>query len=640
MIRRFTIEGFKRFERETIIDLDDVTVLVGANNSGKSTILQALTLFQYCVETTRRTNGNGPERPESKQLALARRSVSPDEFGVLPVAASADLRPNGRVRAKGKPNPLALRAEFDNGATIGFQLQLDYNRFHIVPSAAGNWREAIDGREIRLIPIFSGFLPREEYLTLPARRDRMRLQRHGEMVRNLLWDLREHAGARWSTLQELLKELFPESAVSVAFDLEVDRFLNATYRDRVLTRERDVMTAGSGFHQALQILASVLAPGAGTVLLDEPDAHLHARLQDHLMRILARLARDEQAQFVLATHSPHLLNAAPEGTVRVCMDGRVAPLLVQPEQLRLLEELGAMDRMEIVPLLANRAVVFVENKRDRNLLQDFARKHWGEKKQQDVWRGLTFLYTYQSPVDAGVLDLGRQVRDLLSSPGIASGRAVRVLAIGDRDYRTDASRRAVLRTHAQRAKTDAYRLDFKLLLWDANEIENYLLDRTAMLSMLDRQADERRTGTAWKQQRCAFAEELDRLLDAQREHVRQSVATRIQQEDRRLALSTALDRADQFLAARWKQPERWCDAKAVLGGLRAWLQSRGLALRIAERDIVRDMPAVPDDVGKTLRALQALSRARAGRASAPKRLAGSGGRWSVTPSDSTSSATR
>lgn len=607
MIRRFTIEGFKRFEQETVVDLDDVTVLVGANNSGKSTILHALTLFQYCVETTRRTNGNGPE---PRELALARRSVSPDEFGVLPVADPADLWPNGRVRTRGKPNPLSLRAEFSNEATIGFQLRIDYNRFDIVPSVAGPWREAIDGREIRLIPIFSGFLPREEYLTLPARRDRMRLQRHGEMVRNLLWDLREHAGPRWNTLQALLAELFPESAVSVEFDLEVDRFLNATYRDRVLTRERDVMAAGSGFHQALQIFASVLAPGAGTVLLDEPDAHLHARLQGHLMRILARLGREEQVQFILATHSPQLLNAAPEGSVRVCMDGRVAPLLLQPEQLRLLEELGAMDRMELVPLLANRTVVFVESKRDRNLLQDFAQKHWGERKQQEVWRALTFLYTYQSPVDAGVLDLGRQVRDLVNSPGIASGRAVRMLAIGDRDYRTDTSRRAVLQTHARRAKTDAYRLDFRLLMWDANEIENYVLDRTAMLSVLDRQAIERQIGKAWQKQRRAFVAELDRLLDAQREHVRQAVATRIQQEDRRLALSTALDRADEFLAARWKQPERWCDAKTVLGGLRAWLQSRGLGLRIAERDIIRDMPAVPDDVRKTLRALQALSRAR------------------------------
>lgn len=614
MIRRFTIEGFKRFEQETAIDLDDVTVLVGANNSGKSTILHALTLFQYCVETTRRANGNGRE---PKQLALARRSVSPDEFGVLPVADPGDLWPNGRVRTKGQWNALSLRAEFDSGATIGFQLQMLYNRFSIVPSVTGDWRKAVDGREIRLIPIFSGFLPREEYLTLPARRDRLRLQRHGEMVRNLLWDLREHAGGRWSTLQELLKELFPESSVSVAFDLEVDRFLNATYRDRVLTRERDVMTAGSGFHQALQILASVLAPGAGTVLLDEPDAHMHARLQDRLMRILARLGSEERVQFILATHSPQLLNAAPEGAVRICMDGRVAALRVEPDQLRLLEELGAMDRMEIVPLLTSRAVVFVENKRDRNLLQQFARKHWGEKKQQDIWRGLTFLYTYRSPVDAGVLDLGRQVRDLLNSPDIASGRPVRMLAIGDRDYRTDASRRTVLRTHASRAKTDAYQLDFKLLLWDANEIENYLLDRTAILTVLDRQADERQLGTVWKQQRQAFVAELDRLLDAQREHVRQSVATRIQQEDRRLALKTALDRADQFLNARWKDPERWCDAKAVLGDLRTWLQSRGLALRIAERDIIRDMAAVPADIRKALRALHTLSRApgRTGRAS-------------------------
>ena len=607
MIRRFTIEGFKRFERTTAIDLDDVTVLVGANNSGKSTILQALTLFQYCVETTRGTNG-----PEPGRLALVRRTVSPDEFGVLPVADPADLWPHGRVRTKGRPNPLSLRAEFDNEATIGFQLQMRFNRFSIVPSVAGRWREAVDGREIRIIPLFSGFSPREEYLTPPARRDRMRLQRHGEMVRNLLWDLREHAGPRWNTLQDVLKELFPESAVSVRFDLEVDRFLNATYRDRVLRRERDVMTAGSGFHQALQIFASVLAPGAGTVLLDEPDAHLHARLQEQLVRILARLAREEPAQFILATHSPQLLGAAPEGSVRVCMDGHVAPLPVRPE---LLDELGAVEHMEIVPLLAGRAVVFVENKRDRNLLQDFARKHWGEKKQQEVWRALTFLHTYQSPVDAGVLDLGRQVRDLLNSVGPVSGRPVRMVAISDRDYRTDASRRAVLRTHAGRAKTDAYRLDFKLLMWDANEIENYVLDRAAMLNALDRQAEERHVGTAWKRQRSAFAAEFDRLLDAQREHVRQRVATRIQQEDRRLALSTALDRADEFLAARWKQPERWCDAKAVLGGLRTWLQERGLALRISERDVIRDMPAVPDDVGKTLRVLHALGRARIRRAS-------------------------
>lgn len=389
MIRRFTIRGFKRFEHRTKIDLDAVTVLVGANNSGKSTILEALTLFQYCLETTRRANGKTGNK---KQSTLSSRSVSPDEFGVLPVAEPTDLWPNGRTTS-GKT--IELRGEYDNGAEIGFTLKLSYNRFSITPKLSGDTAPAIRQQDIRLIPIFSGFVPREEYLTPPARQERMRLQRHGETVRNLLWDLREHHESRWDKLVDLLRYLFPESVLQINFDVEIDRFLNATYRDRVLTRELDVMVTGSGFHQALQILVSVLAPGARTLLLDEPDAHLHARLQTQLMGVLERLAREEPAQFILATHSPQLLGAAPGGSIRVCMEGAVVPFDVGPAQFRLLEDLGAMDRMEIVPLLTNRAIVFVENRSDQKLLEQFARKHWGEQKQQEIWRVLTFMYTYQ-----------------------------------------------------------------------------------------------------------------------------------------------------------------------------------------------------------------------------------------------------
>ena len=138
MIRRFTIRGFKRFERETAIDLDPVTVLVGANNSGKSTILEALTLFQYCVETTRRANGNGRGNERNGRIELGRRSVSPDEFGVLPVAEPTDLWPNGRTGSGKEQQSIELRAEYDNGAEIAFTLKLSYNRFSISPRSSGD----------------------------------------------------------------------------------------------------------------------------------------------------------------------------------------------------------------------------------------------------------------------------------------------------------------------------------------------------------------------------------------------------------------------------------------------------------------------------------------------------------------------
>ena len=618
MIRRFTISGFKRFDDETRIDLDAVTVLVGANNSGKSTILEALTLFQYCIETTRRANGKGPDK---KQPGLSRRSVSPDEFGVLPVAEPTDLWPNGRTVIGKKQQAIELHGAYDNGAEIGFTLKLSYNRFSISPRSSGDAAAALSQQDIRLIPVFSGFLPREEYLTPPARQERMRLQRHGETVRNLLWDLREHHESRWHKLLDLLRDLFPESVLGIDFDVALDRFLNVTYRDQVLTRELDVMVTGSGFHQALQILVSVLTPGARTLLLDEPDAHLHARLQTQMMGVLERLAHEEQAQFILATHSPQLLSAAPSGSIRVCMDGTVVPFNVGPTQFRLLEDLGAMDRMEIVPLLTNRAIVFVENRSDQKLLEQFARKHWGEQKQRDVWRVLTFMYTYQGPLEARVLDLARQLKNLLHSPDVSLGQPVRMLAIGDRDYRTDASRRRELRAHATRARSPAYQLDLTLRLWEANEIENYLLDRAALLGALGRQADAKGVERHWSDQKDAFVDELDSLLSAQRDPVRQAVATRIQNDDRRLVLTTALDRADEFLCRAWQEPNRWCDAKRVISRLRAWLQERGLPLRIAEGEVIDAMAAVPADVQRVLRELQRIGNPRASRRTGRSRTA-------------------
>lgn len=607
MLRRFTIKGFKQFRESMTVDLEDVTVLVGANNSGKSTVLQALTLFQYCIEITRKFNGSGRG---AENLALASRTIGFDEFGVLPVAQPGDLWPGGQMLKKGEQRPISLRATFANDSRVEFQLRISFNRLSIRPITKGAWREAVNRGDIRLIPIFAGFLPQEEYLTLPARQDRLRLQRHGEMVRNQLWSLQQEQPKRWEQLRALLAELFPESQIDVDFNLDIDRFLKATYRDEALRRKRDVITAGSGFHQALQILASVLTPGAALFLLDEPDAHLHARLQGQLMGILQRLASEEGEQFVLATHSPQILNAAPTGSVRVCMHGRAVPLSVQPEQLQLLGDLGAMDQMELVPLLVNRAVVFVENKSDRKLLEAFARKHWGTQAQQALWRDLTFLYTYQGPIEARVLDLARQIRDIASTPDVQAPKPMKIAAIGDRDYRTDSARRSAMRDRNARAKTDDYRLDFRLLLWKENEIENYLLDQEAILRLLDSRAAEARRKRAWNRVRREFTAQWDRLLEDQRETIWERVADRLQHEDRRLGLAAALERAREQVQLDAASLARWSDAKKVLSGLRTWLQERGFASNLAPEEVIDHMTSVPAEIQATLRAMKKIRPAR------------------------------
>lgn len=59
MLTKLTIKNFKRFRDETPIELGPITVLLGANNSGKSTVLQALSIFQYCMDVTRKKKNGG-----------------------------------------------------------------------------------------------------------------------------------------------------------------------------------------------------------------------------------------------------------------------------------------------------------------------------------------------------------------------------------------------------------------------------------------------------------------------------------------------------------------------------------------------------------------------------------------------------
>jgi len=58
MIHRVRLHFFKRFEEEEF-KLDDAIVLAGPNNSGKSTLLQALAVWNLAIRRWRAEKGNG-----------------------------------------------------------------------------------------------------------------------------------------------------------------------------------------------------------------------------------------------------------------------------------------------------------------------------------------------------------------------------------------------------------------------------------------------------------------------------------------------------------------------------------------------------------------------------------------------------
>src|SRR5262249_3198387 len=63
MLKRWSLANFKSFKDETQLDLAPITVLAGANSSGKSTIIQSILLLKQTIQYvpgTRAIGLNGP----------------------------------------------------------------------------------------------------------------------------------------------------------------------------------------------------------------------------------------------------------------------------------------------------------------------------------------------------------------------------------------------------------------------------------------------------------------------------------------------------------------------------------------------------------------------------------------------------
>ena len=610
MLKSLAIQNFKRFKQRTKIDFESITILLGANNSGKSTVLQALSIFQYCLDNTRKKKNN--------HLTLETKTIGPDEFGALPVASPKDLWSDGQ-----SSRPIEFEAEFDTGTKIKFEIKFQYNRFSIHPTITGPVGDLVEKTKIRYVPIHSGLGLREEFRLAPAIADSLQRQEHGLVIRNLLWDLKTNHETGWKRLVSILSRLYPLAKIDVNFDSEVDRYIGSGYSDQVLSKSLDVVVSGTGFQQVLQIFTGVLSQGSNIVLLDEPDAHLHGRLQGEVMRIFEELAQEPGIQFIMATHSPHLMSAAPSGALRAMIEGRAHAFAQTPEQMDVLDTLGAFDRMEIIPLLRTKAVVFVENRDDKDYLKEFAIRLWGQPKAAQVWEGLSFLYTYQEPIAADVKRLARQVKDLLNAPSLgdlAKGSQPRFFVVGDRDYRSKRAASEAKKELEDKAKSNDFKLDLSCSIWQRNEIENYLLNsaaiEAAVVSRLAEPNQEAEAKSALKEIILAEIEKLKQAASIQ-------IGSKLQQQssEYRGDYAKTTKEVERILADEWGDGFSLCDAKKLLSAIRVGLQARKIRTRLSEKDIISQMPKVPDDVASVLRAIQRLAQADAAMKAVPKKAA-------------------
>ena len=82
---------------------------------------------------------------------------------------------------------------------------------------------------------------------------------------------------------------------------------------------------GFGVNQVVYMLSKIHRPDVETVLIEEPEIHLHPTVIRKFARVLSHLATDEDKQLIFTTHSEQFLLS-----VLACVKER----LLRPDQVR------------------------------------------------------------------------------------------------------------------------------------------------------------------------------------------------------------------------------------------------------------------------------------------------------------------
>lgn len=145
--------------------------------------------------------------------------------------------------------------------------------------------------------------------------------------------------------------------------------LDAVYRDELLNLP-ELSEQGDGMRSFFGLLLPLLSASFPMVLVDEPEAFLHPPQAAALGRQLGQLSVDNQLQVVIATHDRHLLTGllesqTPLTIVRVDrFSGGTGARQIDPNELKEIWNEPALRYSNALDGLFHRLVVLVEGDRD------------------------------------------------------------------------------------------------------------------------------------------------------------------------------------------------------------------------------------------------------------------------------------
>ncbi|AFW97088.1 MULTISPECIES: ATP-dependent endonuclease [Nostocales] len=417
-ISRFKVKNFKLFQDIEVVFNPTLNIFTGVNNSGKTTLLQALSLWHECftklIRKALRATGNYRRNDyilgttQDKYFDQINSVLSPNFEDIFyqrdknnKIELSATLANDNeeiticfKISSSGRNYVIELldfgSYDFNKFNNFFQNLPSPFSFYYTSPSSA-----------IRQI---------ERFVTIPQIQESIINRDSSRVIRNRLYQLYNSSDpSLFSSFLEALSFILynrnRSMNISTVSQIQKDVTVVFNFKHNEIDIEKDIALLGSGSLQIIEILLNLYHPSSiqkdlNLILLDEPDSHIHREIQSRLLKILVQFS--EKNQIFITTHNEALIRSAnlsnlfhldgqPTGIYKtidsnnlIAVNSRFSG--IYPSQVNpVISALGMVSGLDFLNAIESDTLIFVEGADDAQVIDILLKQNISNNKKYVYW---------------------------------------------------------------------------------------------------------------------------------------------------------------------------------------------------------------------------------------------------------------
>ncbi len=344
MLTKVEIKNYRLFDHLVVSDLAPITLIAGKNNTGKSSLLEAIFFAALGNQPTSGSNSNvtrlhiDPDGDSAHGLLTYWRRLfrDSDESQPLEVVLYDDSDGEHAMRASIEPQPHSDETDINRGVSEAPSISTEEVGLMIRHKSADGregyvWSTDVEDNQVRAIASSEYVKPARAYQILKTNVDNSKEMMDAFRQRRI----QRETDSLLSALRIIEPRLqgLEESAASGAAAIWGD--LEGVFQLMPLG------LMGEGLIRLARIVLAISRVEGGVVLVDEIESGLHHSVLGEIWQAIDYAAKENGTQIIATTHSYECIEAAKDAidperlrlTRLDVIDDCVRPVSFRPEQL-------------------------------------------------------------------------------------------------------------------------------------------------------------------------------------------------------------------------------------------------------------------------------------------------------------------